>query len=654
MKRVLFICFVLISILCNAQRKYAADRYFNEFAYKKSAELYEVIYEKGDDSQLVLSRLGDSYYFNTQPKEAEKWYKILLEKYSGEVAPEYLFRYAQSLKSNGKVKESDLWLTKLKEVDDDDSRALELENNRNYFVEYSNRKKTYVNVKNLSTNTEYSDFGGFIYNDQLYFASTKPVGSKFDNKVYKWNDQPFLNIYVADEDIGDVEEGLQVSNAIKLDIVNTRYHESNVILSKDGNTMYFTRDNYDGEKLKGDDDRVTHLKIYKADKVDGEWKNFKELPFNNDDYSCGHPALSSDGKTLYFVSDMPGGFGATDIYSVSISGDGNYGTPKNLGKTINTESREMFPYVDEENTMYFASDGHLGLGALDVFESKISGTNFTAPVNLGSPVNSPLDDFSFVISNDKSYGYFSSNRAGGKGDDDIYSFVIYKCKEDISGVVTDSRTGEPINGATVLLVNEKGEPVSQKITESNGRYVFEDIACENNYTVTASKDDYRNDKKDTATEDIDKKIIKADLVLESLIVETPQEEPQIVIKPIYFDFDLYNIRKDAEYELEHIVSVMKNHPDMVIRIESHTDSRGTKAYNRILSTNRAKSTRDYIISRGIAAERIESAKGFGEDMLLNNCNDANQKNCSKEEHQRNRRSYFYIVRGGKNITSKNQ
>ncbi|SNR15015.1 OmpA family protein [Tenacibaculum jejuense] len=654
MKKVILFYTLFISIIALGQRKYAADRYFNEFAYKKSAELYKTIYDKGDDSQLVISRLGDSYYYNTESEKAEKWYSLLMDKYANEVTPEYLFRYAQTLKSNGKIKESDRWLEKLKEVNKDDSRALELEKNRNYFVEYSNRKKTFVNVKNLSTNTKYSDFGGFIYGDKLYFASTKPEGTKYDKKIYKWNDQPFLNIYTADEEIGNVEQGLQVSNATRFSDVNTRYHESNAILTSDGNTLYFTRDNYDGDKLRGDDDKVTHLKIYKAENIDGEWKNLEELPFNSDLYSCGHPALSPDGKTLYFVSDMPGGYGATDIYSVKIRNDGTYGSPVNLGRPINTESREMFPYVDNENTIYFASDGHLGLGALDVFESKISDNKFTAPVNLGSPVNSPLDDFSFVISEDKSYGYFSSNRTGGKGDDDIYSFVIYRCKEDITGVVTDSRTGVPISGATVRLINEKGEPISKQVTIADGRYTFKDIACENNYTVTASKDDYRNDKKDTATEDIDKKTIQADLVLESLIVETPKEQPQIVINPIYFDFDLYNIREDAEYELEHIVTVMKNHPDMVIKIESHTDSRGTKAYNRTLSTNRAKSTRAYLISRGIASNRIESAIGYGEDQLLNHCNDANQKRCSKEEHQRNRRSYFYIVSGGKNVTSSNQ
>lgn len=654
MRKLLLIYFLIISFSSFSQRRYAADRYFKEFAYKKSAELYEVIYNKGDESELVISRLGDSHYYNTNTSEAEKWYRILFEKYKDQVSPEYMFRYAQALKSNGKVDESDSWLRKLKEVKGEDSRALALEKNADYFVKYSNRKKTYVSIQNLEINTKYSDFGGFIYGDKLYFASTKPEGSKFDKKLYKWNEQPFLNIYTADADLSnDIEKGLQVSDSERLPSLNTRYHESNVIVTSDGKTMYFTRDNYNDDKLEGDKNRVTHLKIYKATLNNGNWDDVRELPFNSNEYSCGHPALSADEKTLYFVSDMSGGLGATDIYKVAINDDGSYGEVKNLGAPINTEAREMFPSIDSENTMYFASDGHLGLGALDVFEAKYVDNKYTDPVNLGSPINGPRDDFSFVISEDKSYGYFSSNRKGGKGDDDIYSFVIYRCKEDIGGYVTDVNTGKPISGATVRLIDESGAPVSEQVTQADGKYTFKDIDCENNFTVSASKDDYRNDQKETATEDINKKEIKTDLALESLIVESP-EAAQIVINPIFFDFDLYNIREDAEYELEHIVTVMNNNPDMVIKIESHTDSRGTKAYNRNLSDNRAKSTRDYIISRGIAANRIQSAIGYGEDRLLNHCDDANQSKCSKEEHQKNRRSYFYIVKGGKNVSTSNQ
>ncbi|WNW02989.1 OmpA family protein [Tenacibaculum sp. HL-MS23] len=648
MKKTILLVFLITSVVSFGQRKYAADRYFKEFAYKKSAELYEVLYQKGDTSQVVVSRLADSYYYNAEFVKAEVWYEELMQNFENKETTKHFFRYAQVLKSNGKVSESDKWLQKIKKIEATDSRPIALDENQDYFVEYTNKEKIYINVHNVATNTKYSDFGGFIFDNKLYYASTKPLNIKKDVKLYEWNNQPFLNIYSSELKDIDADKILDISEAKRLKELSTSYHESNTIITKNGKTMYFTRDNFDGEELKGDDNRTTHLKIYKATNVDGEWSKVRELPFNTDNYSYGHPALSPDEKTLYFVSDMPNGFGETDIYKVAILEDDKYGEPINLGKQINTESREMFPFVGIDNTLYFASDGHIGLGALDVFESKIKNSKFSRPINLGAPVNGPLDDFSFVINNQRSKGFFSSNRKGGKGDDDIYSFLIYDCKEDIEGVVTNSRTGNPMFNVEVRLIDSEGNPISKQITKEDGRYVFKRIDCENNFTVVASKVDFKDTQKQVQTVDVNNKLINVNLTLESLIVED-----QIVIKPIYFDFDLSNIREDAEYELEHIVSVMKNHPEMVIKIESHTDSRGTKEYNKRLSTSRAISTRDYIVSRGIASNRIKSALGFGESQLLNDCDDANQSKCSKEEHQKNRRSYFYILDGGKNVKVNN-
>ncbi len=643
MKKIIFLYVLLfVTVFSFGQRKYAADRYFKEYAYKKSAELYETIYNKGDKTYLVISRLADSYYFNVDFDKAEKWYSELMNKFEVIASPKHVFRYAQTLKSSGKINESDKWLLKLKNVKGNDSRAIALEKNKDYFVEYTNKEKTFINIHNVSSNSKYSDFGGFIYDNTLYFASTRP--DEENKKIYQWNNQPYLNIYTSKLKRLEEDKALDVELSEKITALSTKYHESNAVVSKNGKTMYFTRDNYDGNKLKSDKQRTTHLKIYKAEKIYETWGNVKELPFNSDEYSTGHPALSADEKTLYFVSDMPNGYGGTDIYKVAIEVDGSYGQPENLGATINTEGREMFPFVGKDNRLYFASNGHLGLGALDVFESKIENNTYSDPVNLGAPVNGPRDDFAFVINDQRTAGFFSSNREGGRGDDDIYSFTIYKCKEDIKGVVSDSRTGDPIDKVTVRLINEKGEPVSKQLTNLDGSYSFDKIDCEKNFIVVASKDDYKVTEKETVTLDVNKKVLKTDLQLESLIVED-----QIVINPIYFNFNLFNIREDAEYELEKIVTVMKNHPDMIIKIESHTDSRGTKEYNRILSDNRAKSTRDYIISRGISSNRIESAIGYGEDQLLNDCNDKNQKKCSEEEHQQNRRSYFYILSDTKNV-----
>ncbi len=610
------------------QRRYAANRYFEEYAYTKSADLYRQLYDKGDRSYKVLSRLADSYYFTSSYQDAEDSYRKLMEQHEGVASPEHLFRYAQVLKSNGDVAESDKWMLKLKELKGDDSRVLELEANKQYFSEFTNKPKTYVNIHNLSINTKYSDFGGFVHDGYLYFSSTRADSE--NKKLYKWNNQPYLNIYKSEEQ--QLREGgsLDVGASEKLVSLSSKYHESNAVISKDGNTLYFTRDD-----ASGDVEKTAKLKIYKAKKqYDNTWGAIEELPFNNNDYSVGHPSLSKDQRTLFFVSDMPGGYGETDLYRVSIAGDGSFGEPENLGDKINTEGREMFPYVGSNDRLYFASDGHLGLGALDIFESKLDGFDYGKPVNLGSPINGPLDDFGFMIDKDRKAGYFSSNREGGKGDDDIYSFRIYQCKEAISGIVSETKTGAPISGVSVRLIDDEGKPVSEQTTSSNGGYSFTEIDCERKYIVVAAKPAYVQGELEQTTLDIDKKEIQADIALESLIVED-----QIVINPIYFDFNLDTIREDAEYELEHIVSVMKAHPKMVIRIESHTDSRGTSEYNENLSQRRANATRDYIVSRGISSDRIESAIGYGERQLVDDC----KGDCSEDKHQKNRRSFFYIV-----------
>ncbi|WP_417800429.1 OmpA family protein [Tenacibaculum sp.] len=641
MGKQIVIVFIFFSSICLGQRKYTADKYFEAFAYKKAAELYEKIYDKGNKSYEIVSRLGDSHYYNSEFLEAEKWYKRLMDTYESTVPPEYFFKYAQSLKSNGKVKESDEWLVKFSRVKGDDSRGQALEKNEGYFTRYTNQiKKVFTHVNNLSINTKYSDFGGFIYEDNFYFSSTRPLGTS--DKLYKWNNQPHLNIYKANE-VYDTEN--QLVNLTKEEVLlslSSEYHESNAVITSDGTTLYFTRTNFNGKKLEGGANKIAYLKIYKAENINGEWKNIKELPFNNDNYSVGHPALSADEKTLYFISDMPHGFGATDIYKVAILENNTYGTPENLGKEINTEGREMFPFVAKDSTLYFASDGHLGLGALDIFESKKQNGIYQQPTNLGTPINGAYDDFAFVINTVKKNGFFSSNRKGGKGDDDIYSFILYSCKEDITGIVSEEKMNEPISGATVKLIDADGKVQAQKITGNKGTYTFAEVDCEKNFVVIAEKEDYKADIKQLQTLDVDKQFVTTNLSLKPLIIED-----QIVINPIYFDFDKYTIREDAEYELEQIVSVMKNHPEMIIKIEAHTDSRGTKAYNKKLSNQRARSTRDYIVSRGISPGRIKSALGFGEEQLLNNCGDANQNNCSIKEHQKNRRSYFYILNNSK-------
>ncbi len=637
-----------------SQSRNVADRYFNEFSYVRAAELYKALYlVHKDDSKHVLTRLADSYYNNANTEDAEKWYAKLIERYYDNIDDTYLFRYAQVLRSNQKYKKSDSILLALGVFSN--KSLLKGKGDLTYIEEYTKMKEQRVSVRNVSTNTKFSDYGGVVNDGTVYFSSSNlTLGRK--QRIYSWNNQPFLNLFRAKKKFQPVKDS-EKDTVVELGKpsilekpVTTDYHEGRPVFTKDGKTMYFTRNNFDGKKVNKDKERTVNLKIFKARLVGATWTNVVEMPFNSDHYSVGHPALSSDERTLYFTSDMPGGYGATDIYKVALYEEGTCGEPENLGEEINTTGREVFPFIGSDEVLYFSSDGHLGLGLLDVFKSKFEKEKkrYVEVENLGSPYNSNKDDFSFYIDKEDKYGFFSSNRKDGKGDDDIYSFFIYTdipvYQHNISGRVFDDETNEPIAEAVVSIINKDGQIVDEVLTDADGKYKFSEVLFdEDEYTVKAAKFDYKPFKKEvklTKGEDIE----NLDITIIPLVIGN-----QIVIKPIHFDLEEYVIRDDAKYELENIYAVMTNHPQIVIRIEAHTDSRGTNSFNQVLSDKRAEATRDYLIERGVAPERIESIKGYGESKLLNDCDDRNQNKCTEEEHQMNRRSFFYVVKGEEEI-----
>lgn len=627
----LALSFILIGTLSFAQVK-LADKFFKNYGYVKAIELYEKAVEKGDSSAHVLTRLGDAYYNNSKSEEAARWYGAALSKYN-RLEAEYLYKYIQSLRSIGEFEEADKWFKELMAVHKGDSRLKGYNPDEvDIYDKLTSKNELVVNVENAPFNSENSDFGAYVHDNTVYFASASSEGEK----LYSWNKEPFLDLYEAPISISDGIFNFGPISTINSEDINSDYHEASVAITNDGKTLYFTRDNVNKRnRLKYDKKGTTHLKIYKAKLVDSIWSEVEELPFNDDVYSTGHPALSPDNKTLYFVSDREGGIGQTDIYSASINEDGSYGTPENLGEFVNTEGREMFPFMAKDSTLYFSSDGHLNLGLLDIFKSNILKGERSEPENLGSPYNSGYDDFAFFINSEEQVGFFSSNRPEGKGSDDIYTFDSRPCKEIIAGSIKDSETGILLSGTVVRLIDETGKIIEEVHTEDKNDFSFT-VDCNKTYTVVASKMDYKENQVTVNTTDDNNKVNSADIVLTPLIIDN-----QIVINPIFFDFDKWNIRTDAQYELENIVDVLRKHPTMVIKIESHTDSRGGDRYNMKLSDRRAKSTRDYLISRGIAPNRIESAIGYGETQLLNNC--SNGVKCSEEEHQMNRRSYFYIV-----------
>ena len=623
MKTKITFLILVFSFFYSFSQKRVADKFFKKYAYVKAAEFYETAVKKGDSTTYTLTRLADCYYNNSNSNKAIKWYSLAAKSSEG-LSNESIYKYAQSLRSSEEYEKADEWLSKLP-----------TNKNRAINVDYEKLKtlnKDSIKITNLKINTKNSDFGPYVHNQKFVFASAKNK----KGKIYEWNNEPYLDLYEAT--IIDYGESKEIENVIPLSSskINTSFHESSIAITNDGKTMYFTRNNLNKrEKLDYDREGTSHLKIFKATLVNNEWNNIKELPFNDEIYSNGHPALSPDNKTLYFTSNRPDGYGLTDIYKVAILPNESYGKPVNMGEKINSEGREMFPFVSKDYTFYFSSDGHENLGLLDIFKSDLLKNNSSEVINMGAPFNSGYDDFSFFMNKNTKTGYFSSNRPGGKGHDDIYSFEAYKCKQFIKGKTFDAKTNQILVTTLVELIDEEGKVIETSITETDGAYIFE-VECGKKYTVRGSKKDYKDDFKEVETTSVRKKEIEQDLYLTPLIIDN-----EIVISPIFFDFDKSNIRTDAAFELENIVSVLRNHPKMEIKIEAHTDSRGVDAYNEILSDKRAKSTRDYILSRNIEASRIQSAIGFGEKKLVNKC--ANDIPCTEEEHQENRRSKFIIL-----------
>ncbi len=614
-----------------------ANEEFDKYAYIDARKIYLKVVEEGYSSPQVYKNLADTYYFNGDYDEAATWYRKLIAAYPGDTEADYYYRAAQSYKSVGLYDEADEMMRTYAALGTGKLVVKNFLEDPEYLKNIAFGARGYE-LEEVSINMDsVSDFGPSFYGDKLVYSTARTVTE--GGKIHEWNEQPFLDLFVADMDATGV-----LSNPEPLSgDVNTPFHESNAAFSKDGRTMYFTRNNFtDGKKGK-DKNKTIRLKLYKATKS-GEnfWTNVEELSFNSDNYSVAHPTLSLDGTKLYFASDMPGTLGMSDLWYVDLKADGTYGEPMNLGPSINTEARESFPFISEENNLYFSSDGRSGLGGLDVFVTGLNeqGKHQGKIVNLGEPANSSQDDFGFVIRESKRLGYVSSNRSGTSGsvNDEIYR-VQEQCIVEITGIVFDKDTKDLLPGSTVYLLDENNSPLDEMIVGEDARYRFKSQACETTYTVRATKDRYFPNEIQVVTPD-KTATITVDIPL-TIDDPCPPEDLgcRLKLKPIYFDFDRHNIRPDAEVELAKILSAMKEYPQLIIHIESHTDSRAPKAYNETLSEKRAQSTLNWLVSNGIDRSRL-TAKGYGENQLVNNCSDG--VNCTEEEHQLNRRSMFII------------
>ena len=626
----LFTIATLSSLSLIAQNKDTkkADKHFARFEFVEAAEDYAKLVEDGKGDPYVYCQLAESYYniFNTV--EAERWYAKALETSDN---PEMIYKYSQMLKANGKYEKSNEWMGKFASMRPSDERAIAFQANPDYLPKILEKGKKF-NVQNLGFNSQVSDFGGTLQNGKLYITSAR----NSSRKTYGWNEQPFLDIYeLTKNDDGTYQDAVLLNNKI-----NTKYHEGIVAFSPDGNTMYFSRESFFEKVYEKDSitkNRYSVLHLYKATKLGSDWDNVEGFAINSENYSIKNPSVSADGKTIYFASDMPDGYGGFDIYKASINNDGTLGEPKNLGQKVNTEGQEMFPYISDNGTLYFSSNGHLGLGGLDVFHTKeIDGK--MAPIrNIGIPVNSNADDFAFHIDEESGDGFVSSNRDGGVGSDDVYAIKKLQplCDVLITATVTDAKTGEPLNAASVSLYDTEGNKLVTKLTNLEGIAEFI-VECSTDSELEVVMDDYESQKVTVqGTEEEEVNVNIALDPIDKLIVAD-----RIELNPIYFDFDKSNITAQAAFELDKLVQIMNKYPELVISATSHTDSRGSASYNEKLSDRRAKTTVQYVVSKGIDASRI-SGEGKGENEPKVNCG----SNCTEDEHQLNRRSEFIIISG---------
>ncbi len=634
-KNYILVCIALMlsfSAFSQQGKQKRADTLFNKFSFVKAAKVYRELIQNNYNKDYATRQLADCYSYLRDPRNASRYYKSVVKQEN--VPVQYYYKYAQSLRGIKKYKESQTWLQRFK-----DSggvvNANDFSKDVNFITSVFGAKQQYF-LDRIRFNSKYSDFGAFEHDGKIYFASSRDEGVSI-KRLYGWNEQPFLDVYVTD--VGS-KKNVDHTGKVKGDI-NSIYHDGPVTITKDGQTMYFSRNNFNEDIEAKDRKGLTNMKIYRATLVDGEWTNVEDLSINSDDFSTQHAALNRDDSKLYFTSDRPGTRGGSDIWVVDIMNDGTLTNLKNMGDVINTESAEGFPFINNEGVLFFSSDGHTGLGLLDIFATIKGEDNddIVDVINLGVPVNSNKDDFSFTMSANGITGYFASNRKGGRGSDDIYAFhrepVLH-----VEGVITDAINSKPIANSVVTLYDENDQQVAYMETDENGYYQI-NIDRNKDYKIVGSQEKYIDDYRTFTSKNIQTELTT---ITANLLLNPVQDVVKLAeLNTIYFDFDKHNIRKDAALELDKIVNLMLNdYPEMVIRIESHTDSRGKLSYNDKLSIDRANATYEYLISKGIDPERITEHQGFGERRLTNGCEDG--EDCEEKDHQLNRRTQFIVVK----------
>ena len=630
---------------------FSAKSKYEAYEFSPAIDRYLKLARSGKGNKEVFENLAIAYYNNSQYDLATVWFNKLITLYPKNLDSELYFKASIAFKSIEAYDASDQFYKKYLELNKQLILHNYLEPNSNYIDTILSNSRKY-NLFKTNINSQNSDFGlNFYGEDEVIFASSLDATG---SQKFKWSNEPFLDLFTAQIDsLGNLSQREQLKGN-----VNTKYHESTATISMDGNTMYFTRNNFFKGRLKSSKDKQVKLKIYKATKNQDSWSNIKELPFNGNQYSTAHPTLSPDGKKLYFSSDMPGTFGMSDIWFVYIFENDTYSQPINLGPNVNTEFRESFPFIDTKNNLYFSSDGKLGLGGFDVFESKLNIRGFPYETsNIGKPVNSTFDDFSYVYNNKRNFGFISSNRNGlnGSSSDEVYKIiktekspqsvlskkVVSSCEGHIGGVVYDIFTKDLLQGASIELLNENNNIIKQTNTDQKGKFNFtEKFNCSKSYFIRVSNGisytsrilKFNLDENQNIFENIDLSWLTNCLPDDLICV--------LGVEPIFFSLDKSTLTRSSVLSLKKVLIAMVKYPTMILQISSYADSRASKKYNRELSERRAITTKKWLTNNGIDPNRL-IIKALGEENFDNICGDRSE--CSESEYQLNRKSTFKIL-----------
>lgn len=704
----------------------AANKLYFGKLYSEAIPKYERLLKKDSSNADVLNNLGDCYRLTNNTKGQILCYGKLVKL--GKAEDTHKLYYGQALMTAGQYEEAKKIMSDYKA----DLRGENFKKAIENLQRFSKDADAYK-VDTVSFNSKFNDFCAIPFeNNQVVFTSSRTKTSWITRR-HGWTDNNFCQLYMTEKK----SDGTYEKPGVFLEEFDSKYNDGPMSVSADFKTVFFTRNSTSKKDKSADGSQK--LSLYQATAVAEGAFSFLKLKFNSTEYNCAHPAISVDGKVLYFASDMGGGQGGMDIWYSKLGADGQWGTPINMGEKVNTKGNELFPSITPLDILYFASNGHEGLGGLDIYETKIKDDKPGRVYNMGKPVNSEFDDFAYNLYEDGKKGFFTSNRKTGGMNDDIYTVeVLRKVARGkvVNFIIKDKNSTEPLAMAKIKLntdsfiTNEKGEfqtiiedDINYKLNVSKEKYFewtdslstksspddeftktidlekdpglfllagiydakngtgiedvkisFKDLAGDNQfelvktdksgeykkpltgkkigdkllYLVTIEKEGYVT-KTTNFSYDIKK---EGEIQLNELLaltigkVEVGSDLAKMIdMKPIYFDMGKSKVRPDAAIELDKVVEVMKKYPAMIIELGAHTDCRGVAAANLKLSGARAKASAAYIIKKGITKDRI-TGKGYGESKLLNNCacEGKVKPTCSEEEHAKNRRTEFIIVK----------